>query len=75
MIFPRSLLTLALLASAFSFALCCLYPSRPLPPQMVDLAVPINLQCTWEREPLRQSNPLRNVSTIRGGLLRRSGLD
>jgi len=83
MIFPRSLLTLALLASAFSFALSCLYPSRPLPPQFVHLAVPpdapvalpINFQCTWEREPLRQSNPLRNVSTMRGGLLRRSGLD
>ena len=60
--FPRSLLTLAVLASAFSFALSCLYPSQPLPPlYMMDLAVPsdspvappINLQCTWgENKPV-----------------------
>jgi hypothetical protein len=80
--FPRSLLTLAVLASAFSFALSCLYPSQPLPPlYMMDLAVPsdspvappINLQCTWgENKPLRQCSLLRqNSSTIKDSVLLR----
>ena len=84
-IFPRLLLTLAVLASVFSFALSCLYPSRPLPPmQLKDLyvppgspvAMPINFQCTWEDQPPRLcSLPHRNSSTTKGSLLRRSGLD